>query len=73
MYYGEIKKVRNKNGDKFITDFKSIRTIVAYCHYTQSSFVTLKLDVWEMAKRKILVYDLTTDVYANGRLVMRIY
>lgn len=72
MHYGETKKVRAIQGDQFIKDFKSVRTIVVWAANTGRSFPALKLDVWERAKTEKIDYFMTDDVFANRRVVMKI-
>lgn len=72
MHYGETKKVRARNGDQFVADFKKVRTIVVSPYITGGSFTTSKLDVWHMAKDYTINYQMTNKVFKNGRLVMQI-
>jgi hypothetical protein len=72
MHYGETKKVRAIQGDQFIKDFKRVQTIVIYATTTSRSFPALKTDVWGRAKTGKIYYKMTTEIFANNRLVMLI-
>ena len=72
MHYGETKKVRAIQGDQFIQDFKSVRTVVVWAANTGRSFPVLKVDVWQRAKTEKIDYYMTDDVFANGRVIMKI-
>ena len=70
MAYTEIKKVRAVNGQEFIDDFKRLRTVVAYCYNSETTFIIRRWEVWERAKQRKIHYFTSKDVYANRREVI---
>jgi TolB-like protein len=68
--YSGIKKVRALNGQKFIDDFRKHHTIVVYAKRSTEFFEVRKEEVWRTARRSMIGYYLSTEIYTNGREVM---
>lgn len=69
--YSGIKKVREINGQRWIDDFKRLRTVVVMLP-SGVFFEVQKIEVWREAKSIRLVYSIFTTLYRNKREVFTI-
>lgn len=67
--YTETKKVREIQGDRFVNEFKSIRSI-GLMTSAGEFFEVKKSDVWRKAKEVKLRYSITDKIYAVKRRSM---
>lgn len=67
--YSDIKMVREKNGDVFLSHFKMLELVV-WVPLTGVYLKTQKQGVWNRAKHKKIRYELSNLVYQNRRNVM---
>ena len=65
-----LRKVRERNDEEFIKNFKSVRSVVVYAHATEDFFCVTKSEVAKMAENCKIRYYITNDVFENRRTVL---
>jgi TolB-like protein len=65
-----LKKIKVKNGEKFVADLRQVSTILVYASTSSLFLKVRKMDVRKQAQEEKIHYYLTDTIFVVKRMVM---